>query len=292
MFLRQRVIAVLALAWLPVLSCEAAWMRQEGEVSAMAGFSMSDGGSFFDRAGSQKRDNCGTTATIPLLAEYGASYYRTYFASSSYSTYSCGGGQVYGFNDFDVGMRGRLNVFTNDQTWEVAAIIPAFPSPNGAANHPKHLGVRIGLNSSNRIDTYQSFSAGEMAGPNAFSYGMGIRTWTGHIPHELSAYLGWGHVMTDSVWAADTGGWNFSARLDMLQSFGKEHNAKPGPGVFPVTGVLDRHDKFSLLSGSVAVWHNLSPLSGIQLSVSNGLWGRNISNPLGLHVSYSKTWRN
>lgn len=285
MFARKKIIAVLVLVMLPALTCQAAWMRQEGEVSASTGVSVSDNGNFFDRGGSRVRNTCGTAFAMPIQAEYGASYYRTYFASTSLSAYNCGAGQVSGFTDFDLGVRGRVNVFANDQTWELAAIIPSYVNPTGAANQPKHFGIRFGFNSSDRVDPYQSFVTGDISKKNIISYGAGVRTWTGHIPNELSGYLGWGHTISDAVWADNTGGWYFSARVDGMTSFGKEHANKPG------NGVLDLHDKYSLLTGTVALWHNLTPLSGIQFSLNQGLWGKNASSPSGIHIGYSKVWR-
>lgn len=285
MLAKKKIIAVLALTMLPALTCQAAWMRQEGEVAASIGLSVSDGGNFFDRSGTRFRNACGTAFSLPMQAEYGASYYRTYYALTSLSSYNCGAGQTSGFTDFELGMRGRMDLVTNDHTWELAAIIPSYVNPNGGARQPKDFGLKFAVHSNNRVDPYQSFIAGDTSSRNIISYGAGVKAWAGHIPNELFGYLGWGHTISDAVWANDIGGWQFSARLDAKTSFGKEHTTIPG------NGVIDYHDKFSLVTGHIGLSHNLTQLSSVQFSLNHGLWGKNVNSPSGVYVGYSKVWR-
>lgn len=295
MFAKNRIFAVLALLMLPAMTCQAAWMRQEGEIGASIGVTVSDIGEFFDRAGNRVRNTCGGALDMPMQVEYGASYYRTYYASTSLSAYNCGLGQVSGLTDVELGMRGRMNLTTSDHIWELAAIIPNYVDPMGAARQPKDFGVKFGLHSSNRIDPYQSFMAGDpsslLGQSNVISYGAGVKMWVGHIPNELSGYMGWAHTLFNSAWKEDIGGWYFSARLDGSTSFGKEHNFNPGPGIFPTTGVRDVHDHYSLVTGHVGLSHSLTEHSSVQFSLKHGLWGRNMGSPSGVYVGYSKVWR-
>lgn len=288
MFAKKKIIAVLALAMLPVMTCQASWMRQEGEVGASIGVGVGDSGSFFDRNGTMRRNTCGTAWNMPLYGEYGASYYRTYYASTSLSTYNCGGaaGQLSGFTDFELGMRGRMDLVRSDHTWEAALIIPSYVNPTaGNVRQEKNWGIKLGFHSNDRVDPYQSFITGELPSDNVFSYGAGAKLWVGHIPDELFGYLGWGHIISKPDWTNEKGGWHFSARLDGKTSFTKEHTVIPG------NLQVDPHDKFSLLSGQVGLSHNLTQLSSIHFSLHQGLWGKNIGSPSSLNVSYSKTWR-
>lgn len=302
MFAKNKIIAVLALLMLPAMTCQAAWMRQEGEVGATIGLTVSDIGEFFDRAGNRVRNTChGGALDMPIQIEYGASYYHTYYANTSLSAYNCGApvgaaiGQVSGLTDVELGMRGRMDVVKSDHVWELAAIIPSNVDPTGAARQPKNFGVKFGLNSSDRVDPYQSFMSGDpssLSGPdNIFSYGAGVKMWAGHIPNELAGYLGWGHTLSNSAWKEDIGGWHFSARLDGTTSFGKEHNFNPGPGIFPITGVRDVHDHYSLVTGHIGISHSLTQQSSVNFSLKKGLWGRNMGSPSGIHLGYSKVWR-
>lgn len=294
MFAKKNILAVLSLVMLPAMTCQAAWMRQEGEVGASVGVTVSDIGEYFDRSGARVRNTCGSALDIPVQVEYGYSYYRTLFANTSLSQYDCrnfGGntGQVSGFSDFEFGTRGRVNLAANDQIWEVAAIIPSYVDPTGGVRQPKNYGFRFGLHSSNRVDPYQTFMAGDpsslLGQRNVMSYGAGFKTWAGHIPNELSAYVGWIHVMSDSAWKENIGGWYFSARLDGMTTVGKEHTVTPG------NGVRDVHDRSSLVTGHAGFSHSLTEHSSVQFSVKKGLWGRNMSSPAGVYVGYSKVWR-
>lgn len=298
MFAKKKIIAVLTLVMLPVMACQAAWMRQEGEVGASVGVSVSDIGEFYDRAGTRVRNTCGGALDMPMQVEYGYSYYRTLFATTSLSEYNCGGnvgavtGQVSGFTDFELGTRGRINLAANDQIWEAAVIIPSYVDPTGGVRQPKNFGFRFGYHSSNRIDPYQTFMAGDISSllgqRNVISYGAGLKTWVGHIPNELSAYLGWMHVLSDSAWKENIGGWYFSAKLDGMTTFGKEHST-----TVPVNALLvrDVHDHSSLVTGHAGFSHSLTQNSSVQFSLKKGLWGRNMSSPAGVFVGYSKVWR-
>lgn len=288
MFAKKKIIAVLALVMLPAVTCQASWMREEGEVAASVGLSVSDSGNFFDRSGTLRRNTCGGALSMPLYGEYGASYYRTYYASTSLTSYNCGGaaGHVSGFTDFELGMRGRMDMVRSDHTWELALIIPSYVNPTpGNVRQEKNFGIKLGINSNDRLDPYQSFISGVIPSDNVFSYGAGVKLWAGHIPDELFGYLGWGHTITKPDWNNEIGGWHFSARLDGKTSFSKEHTLLPG------NIQVDPHDKFSLISGQLGLAHNLTQTSSVHFSVHQGLWGKNIGSPSSLNVSYSKIWR-
>lgn len=298
MFAKKNVLVVLALAMLPALTCQAAWMRQEGEIAASVGLSASEINTSYDRAGSLIQNTCSAAVDVPINVEFGATYYNTYFANTSISSFDCLNplappgttSRVTDFSDIELGVRGRINVATSDKIWEVAAIIPNYVDPNGAARQPKHAGIRFGLHSSNRVDPYQSFLAGDdstLNGPNnVVSYGAGYKLWAGPIPNELSAYVGFMHVISGSQWKQDTGGWYFNSRLEWLQSFGKETTVTPG------LLVRDIYDRFSLVTAHAGFSHSLTQSSALHFSVKHGLWGRNTSRPAGINFGYSKVWRN
>jgi hypothetical protein len=288
MFTRKNILAALALVMLPVFACQASWMRQEGEVAASIGTTLADNGNFFDRNGHERRSACSSGQSLPLYGEYGLSYYNTLYVNTSLAAYNCGGGQQSGFTDFELGTRGRFDLFRNDKTWELAAIIPSAVDPLGAARTPKNFGIKLGIHSSDRVDPYQSFNSGSdpLAARDTFSYGAGLKLWAGHIPDELFGYLGWGHNLSNSDFnKTGTGGWYFSARLDGSTSIDKEHTVTPG------IAQVDTHDKWSLLSGQLGLSHSLTPFSTMHLSLHKGLVGTNRGSPSNISVSYSKVWR-
>lgn len=289
MFTMKKFVAVAVFAMLPAMACQASWMRQEGEVGASVGLSISEVGGMYDRAGTETRNGCGTGVGIPLSVEYGPSYYRTFYGTTSLHSYNCPGlGSVSGFTDFELGMRGRTNVFTSDHTWEIAGIIPSYITPNGGVRRPRNWGVKVAVHSSNRVDPYTNFIEGGDAAHgqiDTISYGAGMRFWEGHLPNDLFGYLGWSHQLSPSHWAQEIGGWGFSAKLDGTTTLGKEHTVTPG------LGVLDVHDRSSLLSATAGFSHSLSKSSSTHFSLHKGLWGKNSTSPVSISVGYSKTWR-
>ena len=291
----KKIIAVAAMVLLPALCCEAAWMRMEKELSASAGISLSDIGGNFDRSGARYRNTCGASYDVPIVVEYGYSYYHTLFASTSVSSFSCGAGQKTGLTDVELGVRGRVDLFRNDHIWEVATIIPNYVDPAGGARLPKNYGIRLGLVSSNRINPYQSFMAGDefsmLGQPDVISYGVGLLTWAGHIPNEVSAYAGWVHTITDTSWSNNKGGgWYLSAFLDGTNSLGKTHMTVAA-AVPPARPQRDVHDSYSLIRGYIGLSHPLTQYSTFSISAKQGLWGKNTSSPSGIHFGYSHSWQ-
>lgn len=282
----KKLLAILTLAALPLASSHAGWMRSEGEIATSAGFMVKDNGGIFDRQGTSMRNTCGGGVNVPMYAEYGQSYYHTLYASTSVDSFSCGATKMQGFNDIETGMRGHMDYFT-DHNWEVAAIFPQHTSPTGATNQPKHFGVKVGVHSSSRLDPYQSFLTENEIQKSVFSYGAGLKYWTGDVPGEVWTYLSYGRILTEADWAKEIGGWSLVARLDGKTSLGKERVSIAGNA----PGVVDPHDRFSLITGQLGFSRSLSLTDSVYIGLEQGLWGRNIGSPSGVFATYSKVWR-
>lgn len=283
MKIESKLLAILMLASLPVANSHAGWMRTEGEFAGSVGLMFKDNGNYFDRQSTPMRNTCGSGFNIPLYAEYGVSYYKTIYASTSIDNFSCGRGTMQNLNDVETGIRGRFDYFI-DHNWEVAAIFPNHLSAAGAAMQPKHFGVKAGIHSSARLDPYQSFLTEQEIEKSVFSYGAGVKYWTGDVPGELWGYLGYGHIITESDWAKEIGGWAFTARIDLKQSFGKERTTVPG------NGLVDYHDHFGLITGQLGLTRTLSLTDSINFSFEQGLWGQNINYVSGIFAGYSKVF--
>lgn len=284
MKIKVKLLAPLIFAVLPVANSHAGWMKSEGDIAFSTGLGIKDNGNFFNRQGASVRNTCGGGLNIPLYAEYGVSYYNTVYVSTSLDNFSCGRGTLQGFNDIETGIRGHFDYFI-DHNWEVAAIFPQHLSMNGAALQPKQFGIKAGIHSSARMDPYQSFLTENELAKNVISYGAGIKYWTGDVPGELWGYAGYSHILTDSDWAKNIGGWTFTARMDLKNSLGKTRTTVPGIG-------LDTHDKFNLLSGQIGLNRTLSRTESVNVFLERGLRGHNISYVSGIFATYSKVWRN
>lgn len=280
----KKILATLILAALPIAQAQAGWMRSEGEFAASAGFMVKDNGNIFDRQGSSMRNTCGGGVNVPMYAEYGQSYYHTFYASTSVDSFSCGATKLQGFNDIEAGVRGHMD-YAIDHNWEVAAIFPQHISPTGPVTQPKHFGVKLGIHSSSRLDPYQSFLTENEIQKSVFSYGAGIKYWTGNVPGEAWTYLSYGRILTEADWAKEIGGWSLLARLDAKTSLGKTYTSVPG------NGLVDPHDNFSLITGQLGFSRSLNLTDSVYIGLEQGLWGRNIGSPSGIFATYSKVWR-
>lgn len=285
MNINNKLLAIMLLAALPVASSHAGWMQSEGDYAFSTGMGFKDNGNSFNKQGTSVRNGCGNGLNLPLYAEYGLSYYNTLYASTSVDSFKCGTVKQEGVNDVETGIRGRMD-FAIDHNWEVAAIFPQHLTATGAANIPKHFGIKAGLHSSTRLDPYESFLTEREIEKSSIGYGAGIKYWTGDVPGELWGYVSYGRILTNADWSQEIGGWSFTARMDAKNSIVKTH---PTPGF--VGGGVDVHDKFSLISGQIGLNRSLTQTESINMFVERGLWGRNTSYISGLFVTYAKVWR-
>jgi hypothetical protein len=272
------------LVMMPVANSYAGWMQSEGDLAISTGIGFKDNANFFDRQGNQLRNTCGSGVNLPIYAEYGYSYYNTVYATTSLEKFNCGVTVQQGFNDVEAGVRGRLDYFI-DHNWEVAAIFPQRLSPNGANALQKRFGIKAGVQSSTRLDPYESFLTEEEIAKSTLSYGAGIKYWTGDAPGDAWGYLSYGKVLKNADWSRELSGWSLIARLDAKTSISKTYTVTPG------NGLIDTHDRFSLLTGQLGLSRSISINESMMFFVERGLWGKNISSPFGVFVTYSKVWR-
>jgi hypothetical protein len=280
----KNLIVFVMLVVMPVANSYAGWMQSEGNLAISSGLGFKDNGNYFDRQGSALRNNCGSGVNVPLYAEYGYSYYNTVYAFTSLDKFNCGLTTQQGFNDVETGIRGRFDHFI-DHNWEFATIFPQHLSPNGAVALPKKFGIKAAIHSSSRLDPYESFLTEEEIAKSTLSYGGGVKYWTGDAPGEVWGYLSYGRILKDADWSRELAGWSVIARLDARNSICKTYTATPG------NGVMDLHDKFSLLTGQIGLSRSMSTNESMMFFVERGLWGRNVGSPLGVFVTYSRVWR-
>ena len=284
MGIKNKLIAFIMLVILPVANSYAGWMQSEGDIAVSTGIGFKVNANSFDRQGSKFRNTCGSGVNLPLYAEYGYSYYNTVYATTSLEKFNCGLTTQQGFNDVETGIRGRLDHFI-DHNWEVAAIFPQHLSPNGAVALPKKFGIKAGVQSSSRLDPYESFLTEEEIAKSTLAYGAGIKYWTGDAPGEAWGYISYGKVLKNADWAKELSGWSLIARMDARNSISKTYTATPG------NGLVDLHDKFTLLTGQIGLSRSMSINESMMFFVESGLWGKNVGSPLGVFVTYSKVWR-
>ena len=123
MLMKKTCILLLMLA--PSTLFAGSWMLSEDHASLTTGIAWSTADSYWDRDSNLQQDSCSSRDTaLYLRYEYGYSYYHSLFASTSIESNKCGDDSANGIPDIKLGIRGRINPYRNNYSWELAAILP------------------------------------------------------------------------------------------------------------------------------------------------------------------------
>ncbi len=256
------------------------YMRSGGQMHLDVGLKLDYGDRFFDKQGHLTSGNCGSAVSVPLYADYGWSYYTTVFANTSLSYRDCPGSQrAYDLGDTEVGLKRRVDPFSNTLVWHAIAILPTSNIGAVRGSSSRSAGLDLGLHWQPRHDPYDLNHERDPYG-GSWGFGAGLRTWAEHLPHELWAYAGYGRAISLPDWRLGKGGWSFYGALRYRQSIGQSH----------VTGgAVDSHDDFRVLGADLSLSHRLGKNESLRLTLSRDLAGENryVSNSIGIH--YGKT---
>lgn len=253
-----------------------AWLRSEGSALLTTSFNTSSSQASWDDNRKRKSEPCTTERhTLGVHGEYGYSYHHTVFASADISNKRCSDERtVQGLSDLTVGVRGRLDPFRNGRSWELALRLPI----SGTSADPERPGNgEFGLDAGVHIrmlpDPYDHARLRQRQG--VWSWGTGVRLWSGGLAQQGWAYGGWGRDLNDV--------WSFSARLSGTMSFG---GSSTGSGVD-----RRRRNDYDKLTASVSLQRSLTQDLGISFGLSQDLAGRNADQATSFRVSISRSWR-
>lgn len=264
-------LGLLLVAGLPSTAEAGAWMRSEGtlQMGASVGLTTSDKRWNEDRR--RESADCRThRQSMSVSAEYGYSYYHTLFADAGITNRDCSNEpNVSGLSDLTVGVRGRLNPFRNGRSWELALKLPI----SGTSADPDRpgkgeFGLEAGVHFSLYPDPYEVFKYRD----GVWSWGAGVRLWTGGLAHQGWAYGGWSHPIDDD--------WSFSARLSGVMSFAGRRSADGS--------ISNDYDK---LSASIGVRRSISPTVSMSLGLSHDVRGRESDQGTSIRLGFSREWR-
>ncbi len=274
--MRCRPLLLLFVLLLPWRLQAGDWMLSEGQQTLYTSLSLSQADSYWDDRRDLQQDDCTSRDwSAGLRYEYGYSYYRTLFASTSFELNKCGDESSAGIPDLKLGMRGRVNPFRNSHTWELALIIPV----NGDREDRRKpgiglFGVEAGLYRTYRDDPYEKPFTVITQG--VWGWGVGVTLWAEGAGQELWGELNWRRRLTDA--------WRFKGWLSGRYSLAGD--TAGADDIFSVRKSID-YDKLTI---GARFTRKLSRHTSLGLSLEQALWGRNASQDTTLQLGLSRSW--
>jgi len=252
------------------------WMLSEGHSNLGVAYSHATSDTDWDTEANPVAQSC-TTAddSMSLRYEYGYSYYRTLFASTSYKNTECGGYQASGVSDLKLGVRGRINPFRNGYSWQVTAIIPLqdgrFTSSKDSSDY---FGLDLGVFRSYRPDPYTRPLTVIREG--VWGWGLGLTLWEQDIGHQ-----GWGELKWTRQLDKE---YKFKASLGATKAITIGEN-----GVHGAVSTA-RSKGYDVVNASVRLSRKLSRDLSLGASLKQDLWGRNTSQDTTIEIELSTSW--
>lgn len=270
------ICAAIFYACIPAVAQAGAWMRSEGELQLGMNLSLSTANDSWDKERRLVDTGCTTHRQYAdVHGEYGYSYYHTIFADAGISNKECSGQtRVSGLSDISMGLRGRLDVFRNGRTWEVSLRLPvsgntADPARPGNGEFGLNAGVHFRL----APDPYENPAL--MLQNGIWSWGTGMRLWTGGLAHNWWGYLDWRRDIGDGLWS-------ISPRLDGVLSFGE--GGAPAAQNF-------RSNDYDKLAATIDLKREINRDYSISIAFVRNLWGKNTDRESMLRLGMSRQWR-
>ena len=255
-----------------------AWMQTEGDSLIATGTSYSIADSFWKRDGKLAQYSTRHKQGVYYLyGEYGYSYYYNIFASTGWTYSDSGTSTDSGVDDVKIGIRGRLNLFRNGRTWEIAAILPTrkWYLSDYRPGQGKY-GLEAGIFYRFRPNPYENPFAEY---PHSiWGGGLGTTLRSGGVGGEVWGYGNWQKNLFSPLWKIEI-------KLSALSSF-----AGAEAGSVDIYGPNDSFH-YDQISSDISLSYSLSRTTGINLSYKQDLWGRNINKNETVHAGIYTTWK-
>lgn len=259
-------------------------MRSSGEGMVYTSLKLDYGDRLFDKQGHvQSGSGCGTGVSNSWYGEYGASYYHTVFASTALDLNPCSSGKSTALGDTEVGIRGRVDEFSDRLIWETTLILPTANAVGRSGRTHSKVGVEFALHFDPRPDRYD-LSIPRRPFDARWNFAGGVRLWADQTPAEGWLEAAWGRSLTLPDWRAGNGAWYLSARLRAAHSLW--HTVRSD------RAAIDPLDAYYLVTMSVSLSKQLSQVDSISVGVHHDLLGKNHSQSTGISIGYGHDFRN
>ncbi|MCF6235759.1 MAG: hypothetical protein L3J70_05200 [Gammaproteobacteria bacterium] len=271
-FFKQSLFGVVTLICASIVQAASPWMRSETEKYYWAGISYSTGDQRWDDNSDLKKAGCrNSDLYMHHKFEYGYSYYHTLIAGLSVASANCGDDNLTGVGDLTLGIRGRLDKYTNGKSWEITMIIPTgYERDNSSRLGNGRFGIEGGV-----AWLFRSKNRG-VPSPLSWQGGTSIRLWQGPPADQFLSYL--------SVQRQITTVGKIGLRISGDFSF---QNESPEKTKFENRTRLTDFDK---VRAAISWSSRINARWSYQTSVGHVLWGRNVTNNLTIGVNISHDW--
>lgn len=221
----------------------------------------------WDEQSDLQDNDCRSTYTSQSNAlEHGYSYYHTFFAQLSLARSACGADSRTGLSDLRVGVRGRLNVYENDGSWELEATIPVSQADPGE----RRIGCgEFGLAASlhKRVEITPSTDIDGSAA---------VHLWDSPLAHQFRASAGLDQKFLKR--------WSWSG--------GVQGSLPLNDGVGGVGDLIsDCGTESKIVRGVADLKYRWSDFLHLGCGVSHALWGESASRTQGASCGFSYLWK-
>jgi hypothetical protein len=268
----EQWIGFAALACASASAHGGAYMRSEGELLYGMRVDYARADREWDATGATRDSPCVQQhGALTTSVDYGWSYYLSGFAKAGVASTDCGPERESGPSDLSFGVRGRLNKFANNRSWEVEGHVPA-----RALGGARELGCDA-YGATLRLEARDEISPGAFLG-----YGAGYRYWDDPLVPQALALLSYSAPVDRQ---ARHPRWDWGTTLSGTWSLDEGATVRQDPGTQFDCGSRARVARVSL---------DLSYKVGLDSRVGCGLsapvWGRDSRLTQGVSCAYSLLW--
>ncbi len=270
-FLKRSLLSVVMLNCVTIVQAASSWMRSEGDLYYWTGTSYSTGDQFWNEKSDLVASGCRNNDwKTDHKVEKGYSYYYTLVAGLSAASVRCGDDNLAGFGDLTLGIRGRLDKFTNGKSWEITAIIPTgYDRNNSSRLGNGRFGFEGGI-------AWSSRSGGRASNLWSWEGSTSIRLWQGPPADQF--------INSFSVRRRITEAGGVGLRISSDVSL---RNESPEKVKFENRTRLTDFDK---VRAAISWSSRINARWSYQTSIGHVLWGRNATNNMTVGLNISHDW--
>jgi hypothetical protein len=201
--------------------------------------------------------------------EYGYNYYYTLFGGINLARSSCGPDSKSGLGDLRLGVRGRLDVFRNNRSWELTATLP---TARDVESDTMHIGCGVrgiagSVGTKDKVLPWLALGAGA-----------GVQLWGAPLAHqavaETSASGAFGR------WSPWTWGAGLNGNVPLNDRVGVAN-----------ADLSDCGTRGKLLRGSLRLGYAPVDNLNLECGASQALIGEDVSRSHGVYCGFSRLWK-
>lgn len=268
----EHYIGFAALACASASAHGGAYMRSEGELLHDVRVDYARADREWDAGGATRATDCVRQhRSLTTSLDYGFSYYLGGFAKLGVASTECDTVSESGPSDLSFGLRGRLDMFANNRSWELEGHVPA-----------RALGGSAELGCDAYGGTLRLEARDEVVPGGFIGYGAGYRYWDTPLVPQAIALLSYS-AQIDRL--ARHPRWDWGTALHGTWALEDAETLRQGPGV-----QIDCGSRTRVVRAALDVSYKVGLDSRFGCGVSLPVWGRDSQLTQGLSCVYSMLW--